>query len=67
MYANPTFVNDFWGQVSGSSNKTGIWTFPCNSPVPNLQVSVGKAGSHEIAGTTFNAGPVKGVKGKLPS
>ncbi len=64
MVADPTFVNSFWGQVSGSSNKTGLWQFPCNSKIPEMQVGVGRAGSHAIAGTTFNAGPVKGVEGK---
>jgi len=64
MFADPTFVNSFWGQVSGSSNKTGSWTFPCNSKIPELQVGMAKAGSHAIAGTTFNAGPVKGTEGK---
>lgn len=64
MFADPTFVNNFWAQVSGSSNKSGSWTFPCSSKIPELQVGVGKAGSHAIAGTTFNAGPVKGVEGK---
>lgn len=28
MVADPTFVNNFWGQVLGSSNNTGLWQFP---------------------------------------
>lgn len=64
MVADPTFVNNFWSQVSGSSNKTGPWQFPCNSKIPDLQVGVRRTGSHAIAGTTFNAGPVQGTRGK---
>ena len=63
MRADPTFVTNFWGQVNGSSDITGIWTFPCDSKVPDLYVSFGRTGSHAIAGTTFNAGFYNKEKG----
>ena len=65
MYADPNFVDNFWHQVSGSTNGTGSWIFPCNSRIPSMNVSVGNTGSHFILGTTFNAGLVEGLEGEL--
>lgn len=64
MYADPTFVNNFWSQVGGSRNSTGTWTFPCNSTIPSMKISAGRTGSYFILGTTFNAGVVEGMTGE---
>ena len=63
MTADPAFVNIFWSQVGGAVNQNGYWIFPCSSYVPNMVISVGQGQSHEILGTTFNAGSI--ADGKL--
>ena len=65
MYADPFFVDNFWRQVKGSTNKTGSWLFPCRSRIPAMKVRVRNNGSHFILGTTFNAGLAEGMNGKL--
>ncbi|KAL8831381.1 MAG: hypothetical protein Q9170_005316 [Blastenia crenularia] len=58
MMADPTFVTNFWNQVSGAINSGGYWIYPCASYIPNMQVHVGQDQYHEILGTTFNAGAI---------
>ncbi|KAI4196169.1 MAG: hypothetical protein LQ350_006717 [Teloschistes chrysophthalmus] len=58
MTADPTFVDGFWAQVSGAQLYEGSWIYPCASFIPNMVVSVAPNQSHEILGSTFNAGQI---------
>ena len=70
MYAEPTFVNDFWSQVQNSNvnQDIGLWTVPCNASIPDLHVSVKHSRRfHDIQGASLVAEPVQGPNGKLAS
>ncbi|KAI4246203.1 MAG: hypothetical protein LQ352_006445, partial [Teloschistes flavicans] len=58
MTADPTFVNAFWAPVSGAQLYEGSWIYPCDSYIQNMLVSVAPNQSHEILGSTFNAGQI---------
>ncbi|KAL9581314.1 MAG: hypothetical protein Q9212_003972 [Teloschistes hypoglaucus] len=58
MTADPAFVNGFWAQVGGAQLYEGSWIYPCDSFIPNMVVSVAPNQSHEILGSTFNAGQI---------
>ncbi|KAL9594608.1 MAG: hypothetical protein Q9219_006938 [cf. Caloplaca sp. 3 TL-2023] len=58
MTADPAFVASFWSQVAGAMLYDGYWIYPCSSYIPNMAVSVGQGQSHDILGTTFNAGQI---------
>ncbi|KAL8641233.1 MAG: hypothetical protein Q9228_001932 [Teloschistes exilis] len=58
MTADPTFVNAFWAQVSGAQQYEGSWIYPCDSFISNMIISVAPNQSHEILGSTFNAGQI---------
>ncbi|KAL8690392.1 MAG: hypothetical protein Q9218_004154 [Villophora microphyllina] len=54
MYADATFVADYWHQVAGNNYYGGYsWIFPCKSKLPDMQVSIGSSGSATIPGERF--------------
>ncbi|KAI4249422.1 MAG: hypothetical protein LQ352_005651 [Teloschistes flavicans] len=52
MYADESFVTNYWHQVVGNTNYHS-WIFPCKSKLPDLAVSIGSSGSATIPGDMF--------------